>query len=167
MRSAWIGVVLVTAAACGGRSQLGGTLGDAAAVSPPEPSAGGAVHRDCAPNDGAAYTFALGGPVAPTCSSTNVIPGSVHITIWSPLPSGPGTYPIGDGTFASGSTAIVCPTGPGPCTTASHGTLVLSAFAPSPSSTIAGTYTLVMPDGTVVSTSFSDVVFCNDSPMCG
>ena len=166
MRLAWIG--LAALAACGGRTQLGGTLGDSGADTVlPQPQAQGIALPDCAPNDGLAYTFELGGTVTPKCPSGSITAGSVRISMWSPILSGPGTYPIGDGTFASGSMAFVCATGPSDCTTASHGTLVLNAFTASAGSPIAGSYTLVLPDGTVVTASFADAVFCDNPLMCG
>jgi len=162
MRSAWIGLAFLLA--CGGRTQLGGTLGDSGAdAGLPQPQAQGIVERSCAPNDGPAYSFALAGSPPMTCASTTATAGTVAISIWSPFPTGPGSYPIG----GSGSTAFVCATGPNDCVMATHGTLVLTELSATPGGKSAGSYTLFLPDGTVVTAGFADAVFCDTPPMCG
>ena len=152
---------LVFALACGGRTQLRGTLGDSGAPTPGQ-QIGGDVLPACAPNDAPAYQFSFGTP-APTCPSSASGDQSVLIEIWAPLPAGPGTYTLGDGSLASGGGAFVC-TGPGVCSAASQGTLVLTEFSTTSAS---GSYDLVMPDGTTVAASFSSVPVCSQLRMCG
>lgn len=153
--------LLVFGLACGGRTQLRSTLGDAGA-SPPAQQIGGDVLPACAPNDAPAYQFSFGTP-APVCPSSASGDSSVLIEIWDPLPSGPGTYSFGDGSIASGGGAFVC-TGPGACGAASQGTLVLTELTTTSAS---GSYALVMPDGTTVAASFSSVPVCSQLRMCG
>jgi hypothetical protein len=144
--------------ACGARTGLR-TTSDA---SPSTELVDGVVLKACAPNDGPAFQFSLGTP-APTCQVPGIAGGiGVIVIIWKPLPQGPGTFTIGDGSFASGSGAVVCDA-KNSCLMAATGTLVLTSFTATSAS---GSYTLTTPK-TTVSASFEDVDVCPNSEQCG
>ena len=142
--------------ACGARTGLR-TTGDAA---PPAALVDGIVLKACAPNDGPALSFSLGTPV-PSCQIPGIGTG-VIILIWNPLPTGPGTFTIGDGSFTSGSSGYVCES-KNTCAQASGGTLVLTELTPTSAS---GSYTLTTTSGTT-SASFEGVAVCPNAEMCG
>jgi hypothetical protein len=153
--------------ACGGRTDLGGVASSQTADASQPQKVQGALVNECAPNDGLAnaYVLALPGATAiPTCTSSGVSAGSVHVSFWALPPSAPGDYTIGDGSFHSGSLGAYCPLAPGPCLTAAHGTFTLTEFTDTAAS---GQFTLVFPDQTTVSGEFSHIPRCNNSIMCG
>lgn len=118
--------------------------------------------KACAPNDGPALLLTLGVGVdaVPTCQVPGISTG-VIILIWNPLPAAPGTFTIGDGSFASGSSAYVC-SATNTCTQATGGTLVLTNITATSAS---GSYTLTA--GSTTSASFEDVDVCPNSEQCG
>ena len=153
---------LLLLVACGARTDLGGQREDASAPATQSP---GVVVNECAPNDGPQVTFVLPleGATLPACPSSLGGQGGFHISFWNPPPSAPGTYAIGDGSFASGSSATYCPLPPGPCTTADHGTFTLTELT----SEASGHFTVVLPDNTSMSGYFSKIPVCHNKTLCG
>jgi hypothetical protein len=143
--------------ACGSRTGLR-TTGDATPS-----SVGGVVLNSCAPNDAPALWFSLGastGTSTPTCQVPGISAG-VSILIWNPIPQGPGTFAIGDGSFSSGSSGYVCDAAQ-TCGMAT-GTLVLTELTATSAS---GSYTLTNATQTV-SASFEGIEVCASPALCG
>jgi len=156
-------IVASVLAACGGRTDLGGGHGDA---SSPVTELHGAVVNDCAPNDGPAIAFALALPeatVIPSCANSVVSALSVRISIWESIPKAAGTYSLGDGSFQSGSIAVVCPF-KGQCVAAASGTLTLTTFD---DTSATGFFTLAMPDSTTMTGNFTAISICHNPTLCG
>jgi hypothetical protein len=149
---------------CGARTDLGGTRGDASA--PAVTELRGAVVNDCAPNDAPAIAFPLalpGAAVVPSCANSVVSALSIRISIWGDIPKGPGTYALGDGSFASGSIAVYCPL-QGQCVAANSGTLVLTLLD---GTSATGSFSLAMPDQTTMTGKFTAISVCHNPLTCG
>ena len=161
--------------AASGTGGAGGTAGAPSSGGAPAtggapavvPAVDGIVLNNCAPNDAPALSFELGTLPKPTCESPVFGAGTVMISLWAPLPQGPGTYPIVSEEPIGGSVALVCVTGTSDCSTADHGTLVLTEFDPASSDTAAGSYSVVMADGTTFTGSFSALTICHNFMGCG
>ncbi len=121
----------------------------------------GIVRGNCAPNDGPALDLLLlAAPIA-ACSATT--DARITVSFWSPIPARPGTYTVGDGSFASGSNASVCVAG-GACTNAARGTVTFTTFdAPG----FTGSVDLDLPDGTHRHADFARVARCAAFVGCG
>jgi hypothetical protein len=151
-------------AACGARTDLGGQRSDASV--PPVTELQGVVVNDCAPNDGPAIAFALalpGASVIPSCPLPVVSALSIRISIWVDIPTAPGTYTLGDGSFASGAIADYCPF-QGQCVAATSGTLTLTTFD---ATSATGFFSLVMPDQTTMTGKFTAISVCHNPLTCG
>jgi hypothetical protein len=163
-------VVALGLAGCGGSvsadSASGGQGGSGGATSSPQ-SVDGIVLNNCAPNDAPALSFELGTSPEPTCDAPVFGVGTVMISLWAPLPVGPGTYPIASEDPLGGSVALVCAHGPSDCVTADHGTLVLTKFDPASSNLAAGSYSVVSSDGSTLTGSFSALTICHNFMGCG
>jgi hypothetical protein len=156
--------VVALVVACAARTDLGGHNNDASA--PPGNELHGVVMNDCAPNDGAAIAFALALPdatVVPSCANSVVSALSVRVSIWNDIPTGPTTYALGGGSFASGSIAVYCPF-KGQCVAANSGTLTLTIFDATQAT---GSFSLQMPDSTTMTGNFTAISVCHNITQCG
>jgi hypothetical protein len=151
--------------ACGARTDLGGNRD--ASSSPPVTELQGAVVNDCAPNDGPAITIPLApstAAVVPTCANWVVSDVIVRFSFWGPnMPKAAGTFPLGDGSFASGSYVAYCPS-QGQCAQVVGGTLTLTEYGPTSAT---GFFTLQMPDSSTLTGNFTAIPICHNSPQCG
>ena len=184
MRSLWSAAVSMALFGCGASTGFNGTPaapGDAAmpdavttdappvadrpdAPAPPE-SLHGELRNDCAPNDGPALTLTLVTGAAPVCDATPPASAQFEIYFWNPLPAAPGTYAVGGGAFASGSSGRWCATA-ATCQQATGGSVTFTQFSTSPDA-FAGSVTLTLPDGSTRSARFSGLVRCRVAVGCG
>ncbi len=141
--------------ACGARTELRGQLQQDASASD------AFVINECGAADGPAIAIAINAVASCEEAITNQQNGTWIYFIAEPIPSGTGNFVIGNGDPNGKSGAYVCDSS-GQCAAATDGTLVITTYD---ANTLAGSYTLHLPNSTATGT-FSAAV-CHNHTLCG
>lgn len=151
-------------AACGGVIGSGSDAATTDSSSSPDAasSMNGVVLRTCGPTDAIVPAFVFSS--APlTCSAPSVPDDTITITLDNPL-TGPATIHLDSGPLEISGTSSVCTIAG--CTEALSGTLDVTAFD-AQAAQASGSYTLDMPNGTVLGGAFTNIPICDNVVTCG